>query len=227
MRKVAIVGSSDTTRNMAPYDDLSWEIWTLNDMCILGLPRIDRYFELHSDSMLDRECHKIAGVKAELEWLKTNETVPVYMVDPRDWVPAAVEYPIDAIIKEFGRYFTNTVSYMIALAIYEDVDEIGLWGVDMAHYSEYGTQRPSCEYFIGLARGKGIPVHIPTESSLLSNRILYGQEDKFTAEIMRRRDNLLEEQQRQHQIGHETMLNEARLDAAVKALSDVLLWYGE
>ena len=76
---------------------------------------------------------------------------------------------------------------MIALAIYEidkgDVPpsecHIGLWGVNMAQHgiggkSEYAAQRPSCEFWIGMARGRGIQVVIPRQSDLLHTSCLYG-----------------------------------------------------
>jgi hypothetical protein len=88
-------------------------------------------------------------------------------------VPNAVLYPIDEIIKTFGNYFTNTISYMIALALISDFDEIHILGVDMAVDSEYAWQRPSCEYFIGLARGMGKKVYIPETCDLLKTRYLY------------------------------------------------------
>ena len=39
---------------------------------------------------------------------------------------------------------------------------------------EYAAQRPSCEYFLGIAVGRGIKVTIPTTSDLLAARGLYG-----------------------------------------------------
>jgi hypothetical protein len=67
---------------------------------------------------------------------------------------------------------------MIAMAIYEGFDVIGIWGVDMAVQGEYEAQKPSCEYFIGWALGKGIEVILPPESDLLFSPFLYGFEDE-------------------------------------------------
>ena len=38
--------------------------------------------------------------------------------------------------------------------------EIDVYGVDMRHETEYATQRPCMEYWVGYARGKGIEVNI-------------------------------------------------------------------
>jgi hypothetical protein len=45
-----------------------------------------------------------------------------------------------------------------------------------SHNSEYGHQKPSCEYLIGLAEGMGIKVEIPDSSELLKCAQLYGFE---------------------------------------------------
>ena len=73
-------------------------------------------------------------------------------------------------------YLESSIAYMMALAILEKVDRIGIWGVDLHCESEYVYQRPNLEYLIGLARGKGIKVFIPPQSALLShaNGKLYG-----------------------------------------------------
>ena len=66
---------------------------------------------------------------------------------------------------------------MLALAIQEGFEKIGIYGVDMAQDSEYGHQRPSCEYFVGIARGRGIQVEVAEKSDLLKAPYLYGAEE--------------------------------------------------
>jgi hypothetical protein len=43
-----------------------------------------------------------------------------------------------------------------------------------SHNSEYGPQRPSCEYFLGIAVGLGIKIVIPKQMDLLKTKFLYG-----------------------------------------------------
>jgi hypothetical protein len=108
---------------------------------------------------------------------------PIYMIDHYDDIPNSVAYPLQAMDQMFANptpgaksYFTNSISYMIALAIAERFEEIHIYGVDMAHDTEYATQRPSCEYFVGWAQALGIKVYIPPESDLMKTLFHYGYE---------------------------------------------------
>ena len=168
-RKIAILGKSPSSIMQAPFGDESWEIWTLFDMNVRqDVPRFTRHFEIHPlDWFREKE-------KDYYEWLCNVRGKPVYLQRLDEKIPAGVLYPKDEIVERFGRYFTNTVAWMIALAIHEAPAEIGLWGVDMAADTEYGKQKPSCEYFIGLAVGAGITMQIPDTSDLLKSRVLYG-----------------------------------------------------
>lgn len=216
IRKVAIVGSADTSRDQAPYDDLTWEIWTLNDMCQVS-PRIDRLFEIHCSEILERDKVEMAH---EISWLKENESVEVWMADPQPWVPMARQFPTEVLVKEFGTYFTNSVSWMIALALHEGVDELGIWGVDMAHGTEYAAQRPSCEYMIGLARGRGVDVYLPTQSDLLKCSQLYGLAPSPVLANIEARIKRLNESREQFKLQKtEAMLNEAKIDGALEVLN--------
>jgi hypothetical protein len=169
--KVAIVGKAPSSRDLAPYTDESWEIWTLSDLVPLGQsPRFTRHFELHPFDWLSQRQDDY------FKWLKGISDEPVYVRSEieAEQLPAGVALPVDELTAKYGRYFTNTVSWMIATAIEAGPKEIGVWGVDMAQEPEYKAQRPSCEYFLGWARGAGIKVTIPAQSDLLKSARLYG-----------------------------------------------------
>jgi len=70
--------------------------------------------------------------------------------------------------------------------------KIGVWGVDMATDTEYGAQRPSCEYFIGLLAGAGFGIQVATGSDLLKTAGLYGTDDNgaLRAKMLSRRAEL-------------------------------------
>ncbi len=171
-KKIAIVGAAFSSRTLAPYDDPAWEVWGLNTS-YTWQPRWDRWFDIH-----DPETIKGSN-PGHWEWLAKQST-PVYMQKQVDEIPASVEYPLDMIRDLYGDYLTNSISYMVALAISHQPHTIGIWGVDMAQdntkreQSEYAHQRPSCEYFVGIARGLGIEVIIAPESDLLKTAHVYG-----------------------------------------------------
>lgn len=189
--KVAIIGCAES-KNMAPFHLANeWEFWGVNNLH-LTMPKAPwtRWFEIHSISFdgiryLRRGHDNFRGqpVQSYLESLNALN-IPVYMQRPWNVIPNATPFPHQEILKAFPRrYFTNTISWMIALALLEGFKEIGIWGVDMAVSSplraqnEYSHQRPSCEYFIGWAEGHGTKVFLPDECDLLKSRFLYAIEE--------------------------------------------------
>jgi hypothetical protein len=136
VKKVAIVGTAMSYKE-APYGDPSWEIWGLNDHWNL-LPRATRWFESQSEEhCAATNCTNGTGLP-RMEWYR-KAPIPVYMPDHYASAPMSIKYPlreIQAWLSEVDpqgfNYFTNTVSFMIALALYEGFDIIHLFGVDMA-----------------------------------------------------------------------------------------------
>lgn len=213
-RKIAILGYTDH-RAQAPFPDNDWELWGLNDLYYELPENIEaerwRWFQLHPWNEI-AEWKKVpvtadpmnfSGGPAHprdpnhVPWLaQTAKVLPLYMMEPRAEVPDARIYPKAEAFKYFSldgvdpmMYFTNSISWMIALAIMElcpggigtlaeTGSEIGIYGVDMmmggGDGSEYGYQRPSCEFFIGIARGMGITIRIPKVSDLLHSAFTYG-----------------------------------------------------
>ncbi len=182
-RKVALLGSHLTIKP-APWDDPSWELWghaSSRGFYVdgQGQKRVPhRFFDLHR-----RECWTKTNHKGEayLKFLRNN-TVPIYMQERFKDVPAAVRYPLERIAAEFRPYFTGHAAYMIALALIEGVTHIGFFGINYGKDfsgkdSEYLTQRGSCEYWMGVAEGRGVKIVLPKGSTLLADpKELYGYE---------------------------------------------------
>lgn len=183
LRRVAIVGGA-SSRRLAPYDDPTWEIWAFSSLKV-RTPRITRWFEMHAHgdlrSQLRRETRRrysYASYKRFLQGLNC----PVYMQDVDESIAGSVRYPLKAALDAFGRCFTSTASYLLALAILEGVDEIGVWGIHLTHRTVYARQRPGVEYLLGVARQRGIRItlprrstlRIPTEPKLVRTEVLYG-----------------------------------------------------
>lgn len=164
-KQVCILGTAETMAD-APFDNDEWDIWSVASVLgNPGLKRIDKLLELHDK---DSWGPRIAEINAA--------GVPVWMRKHYDEIPLSVEFPKDAILDKFRKYFTNSISYLIALAIMEGYTDIGLFGVHMATATEYSSQRPSCEYFIGYAEARGINIWIPDGADILKAARLYGYE---------------------------------------------------
>jgi hypothetical protein len=121
-----------------------------------------------------------------VEWLK-QAPCPVWMWRHHPEFPQSRAYPLLEILEAYPRrYFNNSISWEIALAMHLGYRTIGLFGIDMAldgvhGESEYSWQRPSVEYFVGLAEGRGIEVVIPEASEILKCGYLYGWDNKSVA----------------------------------------------
>ena len=177
-KKVAIVGFASSSRLKAPYTDQSWEVWGMNQLYRF-IPRATRWWELHPHTGPTSYLSDQVPGTDYMAWLKACP-VPLYMVSQHSGIPNSVEYPLQRMMDEFGLegirpdmkgkgYFHSSVDYMIALAISEGFEEIGIWGVDMTHDTEWGYQKPSGSFWIGVATGRGIKVTVPVESALLNN----------------------------------------------------------
>lgn len=175
VRKIAILGGAHTIR-FAPFEDWSWELWShasCRDRCRRAP---DLLFDLHPPELW-RNPRKKNWDPGYYEWIKRNH-IPIYMQDRYKDVPASMKYPFEQMITEFPRgYMTNQVAYMIALALMEGVTHLGLFGCEYSTESEYGPQRGSAEYWLGVAEGRGVRVLLPPGCDLLNKpALMYGYE---------------------------------------------------
>ena len=231
--KIAIVGKAPSSCMAAPYDDPSWEIWGLSDL-FRAVPRWSRYFEIHDPFSRKDKWAKIGYwdfLKAEHRDSAGN-LKPIYMQRHYDEFPCSVPYPKDAIVEQFGNYFTNSVSFMIALAIRENASDLALFGVDMAQQavqvkSEYAHQRPSCEYLLGIAAGLGIRTAVHAKSDLLKCWKLYGFDtdpDAFQIKLLARKQELTGQMDECTKVINEKTLRQHVLAGALDNMSWLEEW---
>lgn len=175
-KSLSIVGFADSWVR-TPWDNADMHHWGLNSLHkIVKDKPWNAWFQLHD---IDKEH---GGDDEHLGWL-ASQKIPVYMFPEHaekwaDRIPYVTEFPKEQLIKYFDTdYFTNSISWMVAYAIYQEYTDIGVYGVDLAQDVEYREQRPSCEFFLGWARGAGIKLTIPDDSDLLKTTHLYGLED--------------------------------------------------
>ena len=170
-RQIAIVGLSPSTHEDAPWGNKKWEIWGLPWDSMWEL--IDMHFEMHALELLKDSQAQLPP--RYFDRLKSLDKL--YMQQKYAEIPNAKEYPLVEVQEQVGDYFNSSISYMLAYAIRLRVRKIGIWGVDMddtealdpndpSYKHEHRYQRPNIEYLIGFARGLGIEVYIPEQSSL-------------------------------------------------------------
>lgn len=170
MRRIAIIGSAGSTRQDAPWNKPDWEKWGLSPDPLFN--ELDCIFEVHDLSEVKPE------ISGAIKQMRHGAQRLIYR-DPSVGLlspESSYQYPLKDIVKLFNReYLTSSIAYMLALAIKQEPDEIGIWGVDMATEDEYGIQRPCAHYYLGFAQGKGIKLTIPENSALLKAGATYGK----------------------------------------------------
>jgi hypothetical protein len=189
VKKVAIVGSQPDTRENAPFDDDSYEIWSFADwICYDWLKRCTGLFEIHSPR------YYIHHPRTPHYWekLQTLE-IPVWMypvADPK--VPGAIEYPLDGVLSLVGKGKQNglpfkplncSTAYAIGLAVYLEYDVIDVYGVELNTTSEYMHQKGHFAFWNGVAIGRGIELNINCSEGLFVQP-LYGFEDDMPTVII-------------------------------------------
>jgi len=211
-KQCAIVGFAQTSMKDVRYlfDNPDVEIWGLNQLYIAWRPEQElllknctRWFQIHHKHSYEAAVGRDHSHHAWMGERLTEFGILCYMQKKEPDIPMSVPFPKDLVIGEFGSYFNNSISWMIAMAILEGFEHIHIFGVDMAQTgfgatNEYSHQRPSVEYFIGFARGRGIKVYVPEKCDLLKAAYLYpfDEDSVMRVKMDTRRQEL---QQRIHQ----------------------------
>ncbi len=219
-RKVSIVGFAPSSMMDVQYvwDDPDMEVWGLNQLYIawrgtnlqdMFLSKCTRWFQIHHKHSYEAA---VGRDHSHHKWLAQRNTFPIYMQQKEEDVPFSIPFPVKEMLQKFRRYFTNSISWEIALAIYEGFEEIHLYGVDMAMDSEYEFERPSVEYFLGYAEGANIKLVIPGKCDILKSVWLYPFEDDapLREKLQARRAELrgrINQEGMQEQNSHDTKLH--------------------
>jgi len=170
--QIALLGSAPSSYRLAPFNDPNWEIWCCSPSNH-DAPRVDAWFEIHS---FDRKW--VPGNEPYIAALQKHQRVYIAHPDPR--LPNGIVYPKDEVYRFYGNpqfldsFMQSQVSYMLAYAIMQKPEKIGLWGIDMAAGDEYGQQRPGCHFFFIEAERWGIEILAPPQSDILEPLPPYG-----------------------------------------------------
>jgi hypothetical protein len=182
---VAIIGLHDATRDKAPWDDPSWEVWAANEYAgpqFKGfIKHYERWLQIHTEDIFRRTGNW--NDRDHLKWLQEFPTdKPLYMQKHYDDIPASVRFPLDEIKQRFGldartTFFGCTATHSLALALYLGAGTVGMWGVEANSQTEYGSERDSLSFWLGVAKGMGVEIVLPDECTLLgAGRFVYGYE---------------------------------------------------
>jgi len=159
--KLSIIGKGFGWE-LAPYDVESWGATQLNlrrsvDMVVdMNDYSNDRWGEQETyEALVSRERATVCGIPyLDLE-----------------------SYPFLEVVESLETdYFSNTIDFMMALAIYRGKQEINLYGVNMAHETEYASQKPGVDFWCGYAMGRGIKVKVYGNSAIMRSPddLVYG-----------------------------------------------------
>lgn len=146
--KVAILGKLET-RFKAPFDDLSYDIWSVNKRPNeKPLPRVDLWFDLHYEPFTPNQ-----------DFTRDN-------------------FPFDEIDNMLGgHYFNNSISYLIAYAIYKGYKEIALYGMSFQAPAERKIkQYENVRELIFFAKGRNIKITAPYDPIMLTQYPKYTKE---------------------------------------------------
>lgn len=184
--KIAILGTAPSSVRLAPFSDPSWLVWACSPGTYPLLPRCDAFFEIHRQEapVIGKPDKQVPWFSPEY-WAWLGQQRLVWMVEPHPDIAGSRRLPIEPLLEKYGHFFfTSSIAWMLAMAI-ESIGEaeqkgdkgphsIGLWGVDMAHDTEYGYQRAGCQLFVQVAADLGIEIVLPPESDLMTPPPLYG-----------------------------------------------------
>jgi len=127
---------------------------------LIGRRPLDRVFKMHT---VLTESEKKSQEKA------AGLGIPFYTTH---------NYPLKKMIRFFKTdYFSNTVGYMIALALYEGYEKIDLYGINHARGREYIREKCGVDFWCGVAMGRGVEVTVHGKRSKLlktHNNRIYG-----------------------------------------------------
>lgn len=182
--KVALIGTAPTV-DFAPWHDESWAIWS-HASSAEKWPRVDVAFEMHPECVWRESAHK----QGYLKWLQRCR-YPLVMLEQYPDIPSSVRFPQERLFAEchamIGRErYGSHGDYMIHLALTMGAKEIGFFGmhyVDPVKDGDRMDQLIAIQFWIGVAAGRGVRLHIPKGNPIVSiPKENYGYESHSTQE---------------------------------------------
>ena len=176
------MGTSPDSCGLAPWNAEGIDEWIgLNDahqLAFMHMDKITRWCQVHQKWRYMRK-----NPRYDIDhwaWLQKKHPFPIYMQRHDPEVPSSVPIPLREISERFlaGKYtrgiayqrileMGSTFSYIIPMAIMEGAQRIEFYGVELAQEVEYMEQRPSTEFWMGIAGAHGVEIHVPKVTRVL------------------------------------------------------------
>lgn len=157
-RRVYLLGGGNGGE-ICPYDN---ERWGVNATCIGK--EVDLSFHLHNLARPDK--YYITGTNRRqnadftpfLSYVKLANH-PVFSIKEYEGFPSIKRYPYEDVVDFFGtNYFSNSLCYMLALAIMKGYKEIHMYGMNFLMADEYVAEIPGVMFWIAMAHSRGIRI---------------------------------------------------------------------
>jgi len=175
MKSVILLGMG-ATMVKCPYDDETWGVNKVYHMA----KKLDKLF------ITDRRYFPDGSNSWNFDELNALD-IPIVSLHRFREIKRLSLYPYNRIVEKFGtEFFTNSICYMLAYAIYKKYKKIRMYGIDMVGQIEYQIERGGIEYWVGRAEGMGIEV-TNTKASMVCKTAMgvpYGFKYKYDIKEM-------------------------------------------
>ena len=191
MKTVRIYGSAGNTRESPKDLPLGVEVWLCNSVttnklrCPHTLTQWTRWFNFHS------RAHMVGTYPSAYSYYQTKaEGKPIYLLKAQPDVPTSVAFPRENIQAFFAtakgpnRYFTCSVCWLLAFAIFEGFERIEMWGFELRDTkpgSAFAWERPCVAYWIKMAKDRGVDIvyQAAIERLYADGKMIPGDPDEY------------------------------------------------
>ena len=248
-RKICIVGTTPT-RGMAPFNDSSWEIWTIGPggRDVPG-HRWDRLYEIHGaghNHTWPEDFASYLDFLSKIEPPKQVVTIRPIAEMIQDWSvnhgktqeqtkalvtgqwEASVVLDKPGLMQKYKKmWMSSSFSWAIAQAIEEQATHIGVYGVDLEAGEEYVSQFAGARHLLDLAEYIGIEIVTPPFCGLLRDPAPYPDRwETYEALWFQNRITMLTNLASHKQAEMDAIrANMHRREGAVRTLEDIALNY--
>lgn len=154
MKELILLGTGPSLK------DCTWdaEVWCASTVLLMPEVRLDCISKAFAV-----DDWSVGDIKQSVELAKEH-SIPVVSTESYATEP----YPLQEIEDEFDSVFlNNTLSYMLALAVYQSYSKLRLFGVDQGPRYEYLANKSYTTFWLGVATGRGIDWELSANCILL------------------------------------------------------------